>query len=158
MKKNQRKKKTKFKEKNKFVTKSRFVLIKKRWGTRKKTFSPYPYIITVSFHRKNVFFTLANMQGQTKLWTSSGRLKFKGRDKTTFMAVLEVSEFFFKKLWRFGRIQAILKFKNARRGNRFAIQKTLRRLRKRSPIKLLGFFMQIYIAFNGCRKKKKRWK
>jgi ribosomal protein S11 len=158
MQKIKRKEKIKFNKKNKLVGKSRFVLVKKRWGAKKKTFSPHPYIITASFHRKNIFFTLANIEGQTKLWTSSGRLKFKGRDKTTFMAVLEVSDFFFRKLWRFGRIRAILILKNARRGNRFAIRKTMRRLRKRSPIKFIGFFMQIHVAFNGCRKKKKRWK
>jgi len=87
-----------------------------------------------------VFFTLADIQGQTKLWTSSGRLKFRGRDKTTYMAVLEVSDFFFKKLWRYGRIRAILILKNPRRGNRFAVRKNLRRLRRRSLIKFIGFF------------------
>ena len=158
MKKNQRRKKIGFNKKNKLVGRSRLVLIKKRWGTRKKTFSQHPYIITVSFHRKNVFFTLADIRGQTKLWTSSGRLKFRGKDKTTYMAVLEVSEFFFRKLGRYERIHAILRLKNAQGGNRFAVKKTLRRLRKRSAIKFIGFFMQTCIAFNGCRKKKRRWR
>lgn len=158
MKKNKRKNKIKFKKKNKIVGRSRLVLVKKRWEKKKKTFSQYPYIVTVSFYRKNVFFILADIQGRTKVWTSSGRLKFRGRDKTTYMAVLEISDFFFKKLWRYGRIRAILRLKNAKRGNRFAVRKTLRRLRKRSLIKFIGFFMQTSIAFNGCRKKKKRWK
>ena len=158
MQKIRRKKKLKFRKKNRLVGKSRLVWVKKRWGAKKKTFSPYPYTLTISFHRKNTFFTLANIRGQTKLWTSSGRLKFRGRDKTTYMAVLEVSLFFFKKLWRFEPTCAILKFKNARRGNRFAVRKAMRRLRRRSSFKFIGFFMQTNIAFNGCRKKKKRWK
>ena len=40
--------------------------VKKRWALRKKTFSPYPYVITVSNYKSNVFFTAADIQGKTK--------------------------------------------------------------------------------------------
>jgi hypothetical protein len=53
--------------KNKLVIKKvTSTLVKKRWVTRKKTFSPYPYIITIGFYRRNVFFTVADILGHTK--------------------------------------------------------------------------------------------
>ena len=42
-------------------------LTKKRWLGQKKTFSPYPYVMLISYHRSNVFFTVADIQGQTKV-------------------------------------------------------------------------------------------
>jgi ribosomal protein S11 len=133
------------------------VLAKKRWINKKKTFSPYPYIITVSFYKRNVFFTLSNIKGQTKIWTSSGRLHFKGRDKTAYMAIIQVNQFFLKRIWRLGIRCAILKLKNVSR-TRIAIKKSIRMMRKICPIKFVGLFIQMQIAFNGCRKKKKRRK
>jgi len=86
--------------------------VKKRWILRKKIFSPYPYVITISNYKTNVFFTVANIQGQTKSWTSTGRSKFKNKDKTTYMAVVRVTEIFYKKLWNLGVRCVLFKFKN----------------------------------------------
>jgi ribosomal protein S11 len=157
MRKIRHRRKIKPKKKNQKLRTKPLILAKKRWVAKKKTFSPYPYIITVSFHKRNVFFTLSNIKGQTKMWTSSGRFHFKGRDKTAFMAIIQISEFFLKKIWRLGIRRAILKIKNANR-KRFAVRKTIRRLRKKYPVKFVGVFMQIQVAFNGCRRKKKRRK
>jgi ribosomal protein S11 len=151
-----KRKKFKNKKKNQLRTKP-LIIGKNRWIAKKKTFSPYPYIITVSFYKRNVFFTLSNIKGQIKIWTSSGRLHFKGRDKTTYMAIIQINQIFFKKIWRLGIRCAILKLKNVSR-TRIAIRKSIRMMRKICPIKFVGLFMQMQIAFNGCRKKKKRRK
>jgi hypothetical protein len=38
----------------------------KRSKLRKKTFSPYPYIMIISYYRTNVFFTVADIEGHTQ--------------------------------------------------------------------------------------------
>jgi ribosomal protein S11 len=134
-------------------------LVKKQWLARKTTFSPYPYVLTISYHRKNVFFTIADIRGNTKGWLSSGRFGYKTKDKTTYMAMVNLTQLFVKKAWSLGVRRAILKFKNiSKKSLRYAIRKALRKSRKLYPIKLIGFLFQIQIAFNGCRKKKKRRK
>lgn len=39
---------------------------KKRIIPGKKVFSPYPYLITVSYYKTNVFFNVADIEGRTK--------------------------------------------------------------------------------------------
>ena len=132
---------------------------KKRWVTRKKTFSPYPYIITISYYRSNIFFTVADIQGKTKAWISTGRGGFKNKDKTTYMAIVKVAELFFKKVWSLGIRRVILRFKNLyRRGTRSAIRNSIKKIRHRYSLKYLGILAEAQIAFNGCRKKKLRRK
>ena len=157
--------KKKLKKKNK-TTKKKVIakkkisnLVKKRWVPRKKTFSPYPYLITIAYYKTNVFFTVADIHGQTKGWLSTGRIGFKNKDKTTYMALVRVTELFWKKIWSLGIRKVILKFKNIyKRGTRSAIRKGLRKMRRRYPLKYLAILVQIQVAFNGCRKKKKRRK
>lgn len=154
-----RKKKINYK-KNKKNKKLRLIqknTVKKRWVTKKKTFSNYPYVITVSHYRRNIFFTAANLKGQTKLWISSGRCGFHGRNKVNKMAVLTVANAFFKKVSSYGIKYAIFKYKNYNK-NRWQIQKVLRKLKKKRRLKILGFLIETQITFNGCRTKKKRRK
>ena len=133
--------------------------VKKRWAFRKKTFSPYPYVITVSNYKSNVFFTAADIQGQTKTWNSTGRSKFKNKDKTTYMAVMRVTELFYKKLWNFGIRCVLFKFKNFYKKNtRFAVKNSIRKMKHKISLKYIGFFAHTQISFNGCRKKKRRRK
>jgi hypothetical protein len=42
-------------------------MAKERRKVQKKTFSPYPYIMTVSYYKSNVFFTVADIEGHTKI-------------------------------------------------------------------------------------------
>jgi ribosomal protein S11 len=145
--------------KNKLRVKQKsFMFIEKRWIAAKKTFSPTPYIITISLHKRNIFYILSNIRGQTKMWTSSGRFLFKGRDKTTYMALLQVTNRFLKMIWRFGIRNILLKLKNLKRGKRHAVWKSLKKSKKIYPFHFVGFFFQREIAFNGGRKKKKRRK
>jgi len=132
---------------------------KSRWVARKRTTSPYPYLITISYYKSNVFFTIADIKGHTKGWTSTGRRGFKNKDKTTYMALVRVTELFYKKVWGLGVRRAILKFRNfAKRGPRAAIRNGLRKIRRLYPIKYIGLIAENQISFNGCRKKKKRRK
>ena len=134
-------------------------IVKKRIPSRKKISSPYPYIITVSYYKTNVFFSVADIEGQTKAWTSTGRSDFKNKDKTTYMAVIRVTELFYRKLWNLGIRRVLFQLKNLRKRNtRFAVKNGIRKIRRSISLKYMGFFARTQIAFNGCRKKKKRRK
>ena len=146
-----RKKKFKYK-KNKKIRLIQKNSVKKRWVTKKKTFSSFPYVITISHYRRNIFFTAANLKGQTKLWISSGRCGFHGRNKINKMAVFTVANAFFKKVASYGIKYAIFKYKNYNK-NRWQIQKVIKKLRR---LKILGFLIETQIPFNGCRTKKKK--
>ena len=154
-----RKKKINYKKKkqNKKIRLVQKTPIRNHWVARKKKFSNYPYVITVSHYRRNVFFTAANLRGQTKLWISSGRCGFHGRNKINKMAVITVANIFFKKVRNYGIRFVILKYKNYNK-NRWQIQKVLKKLKKKRYFKILGFFIETQITFNGCRTKKKRRK
>ncbi len=53
----------------------------------------------------------------------------------------------------------VLKLLNAhQRSNRSAIRFSLRKVRENCPFVYLGFLVKNQMAFNGCRKKKKRRK
>jgi hypothetical protein len=64
--KNKRSKNKKLKKKGLSVKRTSLNLVKKRWIARRKTFSPYPYILTISYYKTNVFFTVADIEGRTK--------------------------------------------------------------------------------------------
>ena len=163
MKKKKRKDLNYKKKKNKIhkvkQTLSAKTLAKKRWVGRKKTFSPYPYIMIISYYKTNVFFTVADIQGYTKAWTSTGQSGFKNKDKTTYMAIVRVTGLFLKKVWALGIRSLILKFRNLyKRHARFAVRYSLRKFRRNYFFKYVGLLAQNQMAFNGCRKKKKRRK
>ena len=152
-------------KKNKKVTKKltakkkSLKLVRKRWSVRKRTPSPYPHLITISYSRTNVFFLVADIKGHTKGWLSTGRLGFKNKDKTTYMAIVRVTELFWKKVWTLGIRTVFLRFKNvSKRSTRSAIKKGLRKIRRIYPLKYLGIFANLRVSFNGCRRKKKRRK
>lgn len=98
------------------------------WKVREKKYSEYPYIVTVSFFRKNVFISASDLRGRIKLWTNAGRFKFKGADKIQYLAIVEVAQKFFKKLLNYGIRDIFLKFSNFRRP-RAAIRKAIRSLK-----------------------------
>lgn len=134
--------------------------VRKRWIAKRKTFSNLPYVITVSHFRRNIFFTAANLRGQTKLWINSGRCGFKGRNKVNKMAVLTLAKFFFQKVRDYGIKYAIFKFKNFSR-NRWQVRnalKDLKKIKKKRRLKFLAFLIENQTSFNGCRAKKKRRK
>lgn len=152
-----RKKKNNFKSKNKKLRLDQKNPVRNRWIARKKTLSDNPYVITISHYRRNIFFTAADLEGQTKLWINSGRCGFKGRDKINKMAILTVANVFFKRLCRFGIKVAIFKYKNFNK-NRWQIRKAIKRFKWKRRLRIIGFFIETQITFNGCRAKKKRRK
>lgn len=150
------------------------------WKVRSKKYSEYPYVVTVSFFRKNVFLSASDLRGRIKFWTNAGRLGFKGADKTQYMAVVTVAEKFFKKLVRYGIRDVFLKFKNYKR-SRNAIKRAIKKLKLTGKktrwkkfklggktknqklygtrqVRFLGIWTELHISFNGCRKKKERRK
>lgn len=152
-----RKKKSKLQSKNKKLRLDQKNPVRNRWVAKKKTFSNNPYVITISHYRRNIFFTAADFSGQTKLWMNSGRCGFKGRDKINKMAILTVANVFFKRLCRSGVKVAIFKYKNFNK-NRWQIRKAIKRFQWKHRLRIIGFFLETQIAFNGCRNKKKRRK
>jgi len=132
---------------------------KKRWVGQKRTFSPYPYVMMISYYRSNVFFTVADIEGQTKLWTSTGRSGFKKKEKRTYMAIVDVTKLFLKKAWTFGIRDTILIIRNLYRHYTYAaVRYTLRKYRRKYLFNYVGLFIDYETAFNGCRKKKERRK
>jgi ribosomal protein S11 len=127
------------------------------WIPRSRKYSKYPYLLTISFFRSNVFLTASDFQGRIKVWTNAGRSGFKGRVKTDYMALITVTEHFLKRLYKFGIRYVFFKFKNFRRG-RFAIRKAFRRNKRKYRFRFLGVWTELHISFNGCRNKKCRRK
>ena len=154
-----RKKKINFKKqkKNKKVRLVQKKQILKRWIPKKKTYSNAPYVITVSFFRRNIFWTAANIRGQTKLWTNSGRCGFSGRNKINNMAIVTVGNTFFEKVLKHDIKFVIFKFQNYNR-KRWQVRKVLKKFRKKRKFRVLGFLTETKISFNGCRVKKKKKK
>ena len=152
-----KKKNQKKNKKNKKIRLIQKNTVRKRWIAKKKTFSRYPYVITVSRYRRNIFFTAANLKGQTKLWTSSGRCGFYGRNKINKMAILTVGNLFFQKVLSSGIRYVIFKYKNYSK-NRWQIRKVLKKIKEKRRLRILGFLVETQITFNGCRTKKKKRK
>lgn len=129
------------------------------WKVRSKKYSEYPYIVTVSFFRKNVFLSASDLRGRIKYWTNAGRLGFKGGDKTQYMAIVTVAESFFKKLTRYGIRDVFLKFKNYKRP-RNAIKKAIRNLKltgskRRKKYKIIRRLKWKWVPIKGKNGKKK---
>ncbi len=146
------------------------------WKGRSKKYSEYPYVVTVSFFRKNLFLSASDLCGRIKYWISAGRGGFKGKDKQNHLAIVTIAEKFFSKLVRYGIRDVFLKFKNYKR-NRYAIRKAIRKkkllgarrrrrfkwkgrkkIRGNRKMRFLGIWTELHISFNGCRKKKQRRK
>lgn len=145
------------KKKNQKIRSDQKNPVRSRWIARTKTFSNSPYVITISHYRRNIFFTAADLTGQTKFWMNSGRCGFKGRNKINNFALLILANTFFKTLRRSGIRILIFKYKNYNK-NRWQFKKIVKRLNEKRRLKILGFFIETQIAFNGCRKKKKKRK
>lgn len=129
------------------------------WKVRSKKYSEYPYIVTVSFFRKNVFLSASDLRGRIKYWTNAGRLGFKGGDKTQYMAIVTVAESFFKKLTRYGIRDIFLKFKNYKRP-RNAIKKAIRNLkltgsRRRKKNQTIRRWKWQWVPIKGKKTKKR---
>jgi ribosomal protein S11 len=134
--------------------KDRKILAHIPWATRSPKYSSYPYLITVSFFRHNIFITAADFKGRIKVWISTGSFGFKGRDKTDYLSLITIGHIFFKKLAKFAKIYAFFKFKNF--SPRWpAIRKVLLTQKKQKQLKVhfLSLLIDLHITFNGCRRK-----
>ena len=129
----------------------------KRWISRIPKYSKLPYLITISFKRKNIFLTASDFKGRIKVWTSAGRVGFKNQDKIQHYSVITITAQFLKQLFKFGITQCFLKLKNFHR-NWYAFRKLIHRRKRDKELKLrfIALFIQLSINFNGCRRKKVR--
>lgn len=136
----------------------------KRWKTRpRKKVSLYPYIISISQYRRNLFLTVADFRGRIKLWTSMGIGGYKNKEKLDYLAVFPTVIKFLKILKKRKILRFFFIFKNLRRirGARIAFQKvffSFVKKTKKNKLLLLGCWTQLHMSFNGCRSKKKRRK
>lgn len=126
------------------------------WQGRSKQYSEYPYIVTVSFFRKNVFLSASDITGKIKLWINAGRLGFKGADKIQYIAVIAVAEKFFKRLVRYGIRHVFLKFKNYKRP-RAAIKKAIKKLRLTKVKKFPATRKTVWKKLKGRYRKITQW-
>lgn len=95
------------------------------WKARPKKYSEYPYVVTVSFFRRNIFISASDIRGRIKLWSNTGRLGFVGNDKKQYIALIDTAKRFFENLVRYGIRDIFLKFNNFKR-TRYAIRKAIK--------------------------------
>jgi small subunit ribosomal protein S11 len=119
--------------------------------------SKLPYIVVITKTPNNIFLTATDFLGNTKVWESSGRCGFKGKSKTAYMAVVTTTEEFFKKVWHFGIRYIFLKTKGFL-GPRKNLKKIIDITLKKFPFKFIGVEAKTSVAFNGCKKKKRKRK
>ena len=174
----QRREKKNKKQKTKIESKNK---IYNPWRVRSKKYSEYPYVVTISVVKKNVYFSATDLRGRIKYWINAGRAGFKTKEKTRPLALFTTTEKFFKKLLRYGIHDIFIRFKNYK-GRTYQIQKALRKLklarrsrlkgkvkkfknwnrkhqkRQRRRLRVLGIWTDLHISFNGCCPKKKRRK
>ena len=156
-----RKNKTKIKKKNLLEHKPKF---EKRWKTRPhKFFSNYPYLMTVTQFRRNIFLTITDFHGRIKVWTNIGSSGYKNKEKINYLAVFPVVKEFLKVVEKRRLFIFFLIFRNIRRwrGARAAFRHVFHQYlltKKKKEFRLLGCWTELFISFNGCRLKKKRRK
>jgi len=143
--------------KKEIIRKKKLTHTHKEWISSSKTYSSYPYLLTISFFRRNIFFNVSDFNGKTKYWTNAGRNNFFGKTKIAKLAVITMTENFIKKIWKYGIRCVIMKF-NKRGTKRYPILKGIKRGLKNHPIKFVGILTKLDITFNGCRRKKTRRK
>lgn len=128
---------------------------------QKKTYTninfSYPYILNITTINHNIFFNLTDLSGNTKIWTNAGRLGFKGKDKSSYMAIMHITSEFFKKIISSGIHFLILKYNGQSKQQR-PVKKAIRRVLKKTKtnIQIIGIEMHLSTPFGGCRAKKKR--
>lgn len=151
--------KIKLKKKNqKQIKNSKYLTFKRSWTKKSFKYSFYPYLLIISFFRRNVFLTATNHLGQTKCWTSSGRAGFKGRVKIEHMALVTTANNFFQKIWNQGIRHMLLIFKNYNPRHKAIIRAIKLSLEKKMQMNFIGFIIKTQTVFNGCRRKKFRHK
>ena len=113
---------------------------KTRWISRAKKYTPYPCLVVISIHSRNVFFNITDHAGQTYFWTSAGRYGFRGRDRKQFMAIREMTNRTFDVIHNSGIKRTILVLKNHYRSNTFAIKHGIKNSlkKRRSRIKIIS--------------------
>lgn len=144
--------------KNKTINKKKTTILGrnyKKWVTRAKTYSSYPYLLTISFFRKNIFFNLSDFQGQTKYWTNAGCNSFSGSNKLNKITIITVTENFMQKIWKKGIRCILIKFNKYNSLRKFIIRGIKSVSVPAHPIKSLGIITELSVTFNGCRRKKR---
>ncbi len=108
-------------------------------------------IIHIQSTKNNTIFTLTDLQGECKFWSSAGNIGFKNSRKSTSYAAQAVAELVATKALNLGFDSVIIKLKGLGYGKLSA----LRALYK-SKLNITQIIELTPIAHNGCRPPKKR--
>jgi ribosomal protein S11 len=138
------------------IKNSKYLTFKRSWPKKTFKYSSYPYIVIISFFRRNIFFTLTNYIGATKYWTNSGRSGLKGRSKINYAALTTITENFFQKIWMQGIQTMLLVFKNYNKHRHIPIIKGIKLNLKKHQFNFIGITIKNQNVFNGCHRKKLR--
>ena len=127
------------------------------WVPHRLQYSTYPYLLTISFFRRNVFFNLSDLNGQTKLWTNAGRKGFVGRAKIDHLVVIKLINDFVQEIWRKGIRSILLQFNHIGQ-RKYSLKRGITQALEKYQVRFIGLLTIVGIAFNGCRRKKIRRK
>lgn len=109
-------------------------------------------IIYFQMSVNNILITITDINGNTLDWLTSGRLEFKGRQKTSSSAVYTISLAVIKRLISKKRIFASVIFKGNPR-YRYIFIKNLINIQN---LKIISITEKTPIPHSGCRLPKKR--
>ena len=113
------------------------------------------YKIFVTLHilntYNNLIINITDILGNTIFWVSSGTAGFKGAQKTTYFAIQTIINIIVKKLLEYNITTLEIKLKGLGLGKELIIR----------TLKSFGFYIlsiedKNTLAYNGCRKPKKR--
>jgi ribosomal protein S11 len=127
------------------------------WTARRPTYSTYPYLLTISSFRRNVFFNLSDFKGQTKICTNAGLKGFSGRAKMDHLVIIKLINDFVQEIGRKGIRSILLKFHHVGQ-KKYSLKKGIIKALGKYNVRFIGLLTTIGIAFNGSRRKKIRRK
>lgn len=114
-------------------------------------------IVHIRLTSNNIYIVVTKSSGHIRFWATSGLVKFKGSQKSSFVANLATARHIYKKI-KFKKIKKIkIVFKgNSRKIRLRSILKLFNFGFKKRKYRILSFINLTPIPYNGCKKQKKR--
>ncbi len=122
---------------------------------RKKQLKKTPYVVHMSAYRRNLFIHLRTLGGILLYSLSTGHFGYKGRNKTAFLAVVELVSVFLKRI-KVKKINHIFFWFTQFTYYRRPFKKALKTSKQFYKPFVFGFYYKIKQQFNGCRYRKRR--
>lgn len=108
-------------------------------------------IVHILSTKNNTILTLTDLQGNTKVWISTGHLGFKNSRKSTTYAAQAAAEKLAEKALLLGYSSVHIQMKGLGYGKESCV-----RALSKSKLCILGIHDKTPLAHNGCRSRKKR--